>query len=351
MEIVFDDDIETKKELSNKGSFKKRENILIGNSSSNKVEEIVFVDPDDYYLYGSHVPFEKVLFNSLKWGSNIGLKNIQIYLGAQQRYEPSRLTEKDLSDSKKFIEEHDMKCFIHAPLVYNMAGSETHKKLSYCGDCDCKYCPDDEQLKRNSKIKHGLEVELAVAGRVNKPGQGGVVVHPGTFTNRKEGLKAISRFIDDIDFPPNSLLLLENSSGSKKGSKLAENIDELKFLIESTRNREHVGVCLDTAHLYGAGYYNMGKSDDIDSMLCEFDAKIGLNKLKLFHLNDSSAKWDSKIDAHEFIGQGHIWGNDNIEPLLHLFDCSKKYQIPMCLETSPMDIHTVMSLSSMIRDP
>jgi len=321
---------------------------------------IIFDDPENHILYGAHVPFNIELKKSLVWANDLNIKNIQIYLGSNIGFSPSKLSDNDIKESKEYLSQNGMRFFIHAPLTYNMAGSVKSKLLSFCCEANeassneangnhsnsrCHLCPSKQQLLFNNMIKKGIEHELLMTSLINKKDNGGVIIHPGTFPDKNRGLKAIARFIDSIDFPVGSRLILENSSGSKNGSKLAENLDEIKFLIESTRNREHVGVCLDTAHMFGAGYYNIGKKSDTDAMFSEIENKIGIEKVMLFHLNDSSAIWNSKIDAHELIGQGQIWGKGNIDPLVYFMKKAKKYNHPLCLETTPLDINTIIELS------
>ena len=96
-------------------------------------------------------------------------------------------------------------------------------------------------------------------------------------------------------------------------------------------------VCLDTAHIYGYGEYNIEHLDEMIRMFQEFQDIIGIDKLKLIHLNDSSAACKSRKDRHELIGEGLIWSN-NKDSLKYLLDFADKHKIPLVLETTPTDI-------------
>jgi deoxyribonuclease-4 len=98
-----------------------------------------------------------------------------------------------------------------------------------------------------------------------------------------------------------SMLLLENSAGGTLGSSF----EELRELIDLLGGGARVGVCLDSAHLFAAGW-DLRDPEGVDRMLREFDAVVGLPRLHLLHLNDSKFELGSRRDRHENIGEGHI---------------------------------------------
>ena len=118
-------------------------------------------------------------------------------------------------------------------------------------------------------------------------------------------------------------ILLETMAG--KGSEVGSNFEEIKKLIEGVKNKELIGVCLDTCHIHDAGY----DLNDIDKVLDEFDNIIGLNYLKCLHINDSKNICGSRKDRHENIGKGYI-GLDN---LLSVIYHKRLDDIPKILET------------------
>ena len=118
-------------------------------------------------------------------------------------------------------------------------------------------------------------------------------------------------------------VLLETMAG--KGSEVGGRFEELKAIIDAV-GREDLGVCLDTCHVYDAGYDIAG---DLDGVLAEFDRIIGLNRLRALHLNDSKNPYASHKDRHECIGQGSL-GADTFRAIVNHPVLKDK---PMILET------------------
>jgi len=96
---------------------------------------------------------------------------------------------------------------------------------------------------------------------------------------------------------------LENSAG--QGTEVGYRFEQIRKIIDKIGDKKRVGVCLDTAHAFGAGY-DLSSGKGIDSTLEAFDRTIGLKRLHLLHLNDSKAPLGSKKDRHWHIGEGHI---------------------------------------------
>lgn len=286
-------------------------------------------------ILGSHITFDNKnsgLYGALSRGRALNFSAVQIYLGSQQGYARSTIKEADIKSAQDLCQEQ-MNFFTHCSLSYNLAGSVTDKTLAWSSETP-------EQKSRDLEINKWLTYELSVVGRVNANGNGGVVIHPGTYPDAKEGLVAIVRSIDKIDFPPNSYLVLENSSGSKKGSKLAEDFDQLATIINSSKNKDHLKVCIDTAHIFGAGLYDIHTIEGVNAMFSDFDKKIGKSKLGLIHLNDSEAAFNSKLDRHAVVGKGLIWTN-NWLPLHYLLYQCKLRGVPLVLENSFESIYYI----------
>ena len=127
--------------------------------------------------------------------------------------------------------------------------------------------------------------------------------HPGSHVG--QGTVAGIGYICDAlkkamepDYPVT--VLLEGMAG--KGSEIGGKFEELRAIIDGV-GKENIGVCLDTCHMYDAGYDIVG---DLDGVLAEFDRVVGLDKLKALHLNDSKNPYASHKDRHECLGQGHL---------------------------------------------
>lgn len=128
--------------------------------------------------------------------------------------------------------------------------------------------------------------------------------HPGSHVGQgvETGIKYISSMLNNILCNEQStIVLLETMSG--KGSEVGSNFKEIKGIINNVNLDKHLGVCIDTCHIFSAGYDII---DYLDRVLEEFDMIIGLNRLKAIHLNDSMFPFNSHKDRHAEIGKGEI---------------------------------------------
>ena len=129
-------------------------------------------------------------------------------------------------------------------------------------------------------------------------------LHPGCHVGQgvEVGIKKIAESLDAAMFPGmGTTVLLETMAG--KGSEVGGRFEELREIIDRVRLSDRVGVCLDTCHVYDAGYDIAG---DLDGVLTEFDRIVGLNRLRAIHLNDSKNPLGSRKDRHERLGFGSI---------------------------------------------
>ena len=152
-------------------------------------------------------------------------------------------------------------------------------------------------------------------------------IHPGSHKGqtKKEGLKQICESLNSIeDYVGDVTLLFENTSGM--GYVLGSTFEELKYLLDNTNFQ--CGVTLDTCHLFTSGY-DISNSDAIENTLSNFDKTVGLECLKIIHLNDSQGEFNSKKDRHEHIGLGNI-GQEGFKSIVN-----HEYlkNIPMIMET------------------
>ena len=128
--------------------------------------------------------------------------------------------------------------------------------------------------------------------------------HPGSHTGQgaEEGIRLISEMLNEILKPEQTTtVLLETMAG--KGTEVGRSFEELAAILERVELKDHMGVCLDTCHVYDAGYDIVHQLDDV---IEEFDRVVGLSKLKAIHLNDSKNPFESHKDRHEKIGEGSL---------------------------------------------
>ena len=155
--------------------------------------------------------------------------------------------------------------------------------------------------------------------------------HPGSHVGQgvEKGIEYISALLNDSLKPDQSTtVLLETMAG--KGSEVGSNFSELREIIDRVTLKKKLGVCLDTCHVWDAGYDIV---NDLDGVLLEFDRIIGLDRLKAIHLNDSLNPLGAHKDRHARIGEGHL----GLEAITRIINHPQFKGLPFCLET-PCDI-------------
>lgn len=158
-----------------------------------------------------------------------------------------------------------------------------------------------------------------------------VVTHPGAFTSSSEeqGIARVIEALDAADAATRGLavgMLLETTAG--QGSTLGWSFEQLSLMLAGVKNPERVGICVDTCHIFAAGYPLTPKRA-YDNTMRELDRRIGLARIKAFHLNDSKKPLGSRVDRHEHIGRGHI----GLEAFGYLVNDRRFREVPMYIET------------------
>lgn len=254
-------------------------------------------------IIGSHVSFKKEeqLLGSVKEALSYGANTLMIYTGAPQNTNRMPI-DKDLTNkAHELMKENNFKeVIVHAPYIINLAN-------------DKNYDFNVEFLK--NEIKRVEELGLSI-----------LVLHPGSHVGIgiEKGIENIIKTLNDaITKEQKVIVCLETMAG--KGSELGTDINELKQIIDNVKLNDKIGVCLDTCHLNDSKY-DISKFDEI---LDEIDSKIGLEKIKCVHINDSKNIKESHKDRHENIGFGTL-GFDNI---LNVIYNDKIKNVPKILET------------------
>jgi deoxyribonuclease-4 len=158
-----------------------------------------------------------------------------------------------------------------------------------------------------------------------------LVFHPGSHVGSGEaaGLQRIADSLNAVlgQKPKcKTQVLLENTAG--QGSNLGSRFEQLAEILAKTENPNRLGVCLDTCHLFAAGY-DLRTRPAYETTFHEFDAIVGLERVKVFHLNDSKKGLGSRVDRHENIGKGEL----GLEPFRFLLNDPRFAGLPMLLET------------------
>ena len=175
-----------------------------------------------------------------------------------------------------------------------------------------------------------------------------IITHLGSHkeTSEKSGIKRFIRALNEIidEAKTKVGILLENTAGS--GSWLGYNFKHHQRIIDGLKDASSVGICLDTCHAYVAGY-NIATQDGLDRLLYQIDSLIGLERLRLIHLNDAKDKLSSRSDRHEHIGKGRIGragfrriiNHPKLKDLAFILETPKKTE-----QDDIMNLHTVRAL-------
>jgi deoxyribonuclease-4 len=186
--------------------------------------------------------------------------------------------------------------------------------------------PDDELWRRSID---GLAVELQRADQLGIPH---VVFHPGAYvkSSEHEGLDRIVRALREVrrqTLDTGVTCLLETTAG--QGTCLGHRFEHLAAILNQLQDPQKFGVCLDTCHIFAAGY-PLAKRRQCKEMVAQLDQTVGLSTIKAIHLNDSKQPCGSRKDRHEHIGRGQI----GLEPFRWLLNDSRFRHVPMYLETA-----------------
>ena len=216
-------------------------------------------------------------------------------------------SEKEVEEFQKIRKEHHFGPILaHAPYTMNLASA---KPEVYEFACDV--------------IREDIQ-------RMDNLGIENIVFHPGNHTGigTEAGIENIIQGLNQaITESQNIMVLLETMSG--KGTEIGVRFEELKTIRDGVNHPEKVGICLDTCHVFSAGYDIVNHLEEI---LDELDENIGLSYLRAIHLNDSMMPFDSRKDRHATIGEGKI----GLEALMKVVTNPRLAGIPFYLET-PLD--------------
>ncbi len=159
-------------------------------------------------------------------------------------------------------------------------------------------------------------------------------------SSEEEAIEAVTQGINEAfkRVRNSAILLLENTAG--QGSEIGSTFEQIRAIIERVDENERVGICLDTAHSFEAGY-DLSKKDGIEGTLEALDHTVGLTRLHLFHLNDSKTPLGSHKDRHWHIGEGYI----GLKGFRHLINHPLVRHLPGIMETPRKD--TVEDLKNM----
>lgn len=258
---------------------------------------------------GSHVGMNgpSYYLGSVKEALSYNANTFMFYTGAPQNSFRKPLDELKIEEGRKLIKEagiDENKIIVHAPYIINGANK----------------AKEDIHDLAKKLIKIELERTNAFHAKI-------LVLHPGAHVGlgKEIGIKALIECLDEVLENDNSDVKIAIETMAGKGSEIGTTFEEIRDIIEGSKYKNRLGVCLDTCHISDAGY----DVHDVDGVINEFDKIIGLDKLLCIHLNDSKNPRGAHKDRHENIGYGYI----GFETIYKYATHPKLNDIPKILET------------------
>lgn len=259
-------------------------------------------------IFGAHESISGGVFNAIERGKSATCDTIQMFNKSNSQWRAKKIEQAELEKYFEMIKETGVTVATsHSSYLINIAS------------------PDKEL---NEKSYKSLKDEMERCEMLKIPN---LVLHPGSHvdTGEEAGIKRIIKNLNRLfkELKNNNVcLLLETTAG--QGSNLGYTFEQIAEMIDGAKIQNHIGVCLDTCHIFAAGY-PLSDPKEYKQTIKKFNDIIGLDKLRIIHMNDSKKEFGSRRDRHEHIGKGHI----GIEAFRNIVNDKRLKEIPMILET------------------
>ncbi|WP_394579960.1 deoxyribonuclease IV [Cytobacillus firmus] len=256
---------------------------------------------------GSHVSMsgKKMLLAASEEAVSYGSNTFMIYTGAPQNTRRKKIEDLNIEAGLKHMAENGIAdIVVHAPYIINIGNTSNP-----------------------STFELGVNFLRSEIDRTEAIGAKQIVLHPGAHVGAgtEAGIKKIVEGLNEVlNGEENVQIALETMAG--KGSECGRSFEELAMIIEGVNYNKHLSVCFDTCHTHDAGYDIV---NDFDGVLEEFDKVLGLDRLKVLHINDSKNERGMRKDRHANIGFGHI----GFSALNYIVHHPQLKDIPKILET------------------
>lgn len=258
-------------------------------------------------LFGAHMPTSGGLGMAIRRGKEIGCTAVQVFTSSPQQWKAKEVTDKMVEDFRTAKAETGIDCVVsHDSYLVNL-------------------CAPSEETKQKSI--DGLKGELM---RCHQYGIGFAVSHMGSHLGQgeEEGLRIVAESAKIVldETPDDVILLMETTAG--QGSALDYKFEHLAWLLDAMKGHPRLCVCLDTCHIFVAGY-DISTEEGYAKTFAEFERLVGIDRLKAIHCNDTKKPLGSKVDRHEAIGKGFI----GIKAFELLVNDPRFENVPILLET------------------
>ncbi len=250
----------------------------------------------------------KMLVGSIKEALSYGANSFMVYLGPPQNTIRKPIESMNAGAMAEIANEHNINLddiIIHAPYIVNLARKDPEKF-----DFAVKFIATEVSGVHNIGCKY-------------------LVLHPGSAVDseRVDALAQVAKGINQIiELTPFARTVIAIETMAGKGNEVGKTFEEVKFIIEHVNDKSRIGVCLDTCHINDGGYDLV---NNYENVIEEFDNVIGLEYLKVIHINDSKNPLASHKDRHENIGFGSL----GFDTIMKIFNDERFVNIPKILET------------------
>jgi len=258
---------------------------------------------------GAHVSSAGGVENSVLNAYKIGANGFALFTKNQRQWKAKPLEEKNIKKFKEYLEKYDFSVdgiLPHDSYLINLGHPEAEKR----------------EKSLNAFIDEAKRVEALGLKYLN--------FHPGSHLRKiseEECLDLISENVNKaIKETESCIFVIETTAG--QGSNLGYKFEHLAYIIDKIEDKERIGVCIDTAHIFAAGY-DIRTKEAYEETMKKFDEIVGFKYLKGMHINDSKAKFNSKVDRHHSLGKGEI----GIEAFKFIMQDKRIDNIPLILET------------------
>lgn len=253
---------------------------------------------------GCHLSISKGFNEAASQALSIGANTFQFFTRNPRGGKAKDLDMEDIKKLKQIMEENKFApLFAHGAYTMNLASAK-----------------ENVREFANMILKDDLQRIKAISNAY-------YIFHPGSHVGQgsERGIEFIVEALNEaIDEEDESIILLEGMSG--KGTEIGRSMEELQAIIQGVKHNKNMGICIDTCHLYSAGYDIV---NDLDGVLKKIDQTVGLDRLKAIHLNDSKMEFGSNKDRHEIIGEGTI----GKEAIVKIINHPLLKDLPFNLET------------------
>lgn len=270
----------------------RRSRIVISNSKTKRI--------------GGHLPLKSTLEDSVKQAEKYNCKCVQIFLGSPQSYNCRTISDIDKEFTLNYCNSKDVSFYVHCPYTANLAGNKISESMGIVS----------KELDQIRGLPSSCVLHVGRLGTIE------------TVAQNINQLREESKITRGISTRVPYTLLLETAAG--QGTELGKSWEEMRHLFEGL-DTTCIGLCVDTQHLFASGMCDFNSHESVVKLFDNSESIISKG-ISLIHMNDSKKDFGSRVDRHEILGKGFIWGKDQ-SSLRSLISIASEKKIDMISET------------------